>query len=182
MKRRYRAQSGGLYRGRKRRSFFQADRDRSQARPAAARAAAEIALHPRHHRADRRQIDLVVAGVQDLIVRPEWGMTVGAYRGPGDDKLVRFRRERATAAVASDAALPRAAPLLPLRAVRFRPFGGRQVGVVRCLRRLPQPRLQFRDARGQRLDLSPERQDQRVLLSLTQLVQIGRRNHPIVES
>src|SRR3954447_19431148 len=162
-------QGSGLHRGRKRRAFLQTDRHRRPARPAAVRASAEIALHPRHHRTDRRQIDLVVAGVQDVIAGAERRVTMGAGRRPGDDKLIRLLRERATTALASDAALARAAPLLPLRAVRFLPRRWRQARVVRGLRRLFQLRLQLRYARGERLDLRPERQDQRVLLSLRQL-------------
>jgi hypothetical protein len=175
-------QGSGLHGCRKRRAFLQADRHRRQARPAAARAAAEIALDPRHHRADRREIDLVVAGVQDVIVRPEWRVTMAASRRPGDDKLIRLLRERATATLASQAALARAAALLPLRAVRLRPLRRRQAGVAGCLRRLLQPRLQLRDACGQRLHLRPQRQDQRVFLSLGQLAQIRRRDHSTVES
>ena len=119
-------------------------RDRRQGGPAAARAAAEVALDPGDHRAHRRQLDLVVAGVQDLGGIVERRPAVGARGGLGDHELVGLLGQRSATARPAQAAPARPGAPLPLRPVRLVALGRRQAGVARRLRRLVQPRLQFR--------------------------------------
>jgi len=50
-----------------------------------------IALHARHHGADRRQLDLVIAAVQKVIRLAEGGTTMTASGRPGAHDLIGLR-------------------------------------------------------------------------------------------
>ncbi|MBV8614432.1 MAG: IS66 family transposase zinc-finger binding domain-containing protein, partial [Acetobacteraceae bacterium] len=94
-----------------------------------------IALHPRHHRHDLRQVDLVVAAAQPLVGLAQDRMAVRAPDRPGRDHFVRQRRQRPPAARSPQAAPARASAPGFLRPVRLLAPRWRQAGVVRRLRR-----------------------------------------------
>ena len=97
-------------------------------------------------------------------------------------ELIGFLGQGAATARPAQAALARPGALGLLRPVRLVPLGRRQAGVARRLRRLAQPRFQFRHPRRSRLlHLRPQGQDQGVLLGLGELGEIGRRDHPAVK-
>ena len=166
------------------RSLLQAVRDGCQCRAAAALAVPGVALHARHHGADTRQLDLVVAAVEVMVRLAQDPAAVPASGRLGAHDLIGLRHQAAAAALAAQASFARAGWLRRVRAVRLLPLGRRHTGVVRRLRGIAQPLLQGREPRRQRHDLLPKRDDQRVLLRVAQRRQIGQRrnNHSKVES
>ena len=154
---------------------------RGQGGAAAAGAAGAIALDPGDHGAHRRQLDLVVAGVQSLIGLGQHRPAMGTGRRLGNDELIGLLGQGSATARPAQAALARPRALGLLRPVRLVSPGGRQAGVARCLRRLVQPRLQFRYPRRQALHLRPQRPDQSVLLDLGERAEIRRRRHPALK-
>lgn len=150
---------------------------------AAAGAMPGITLHPCDDRADRRQFDLVVPGMEAMIAIAQRRAAMPAGRRLGGHDLIGLLRQQAATALAAQATLTGAALLLA-GPVRLRCFGRRHAGIVRCLRRLVQLRLQHRNPLHQRGDLSPQSDDQSVLLRMGQRRQIGKRrkNHSKVES
>lgn len=175
-----------------RRALFHPLRHRRQRRSAAAPAMPGVAFHPRHHRANRWQIDLVVAAMQNLIVIAQRRPAMGAGCRLAGNDLVGFRGQRPATALAPDAARARAVPLLSRRPVGFLPFRWRRAGIVRGLWRFLQlrfqvrhPRPQLSDLAAQRLNLAHQRMDQRILLLVGKpgkVWQGRRRSHPQVES
>jgi hypothetical protein len=71
-------------------------------------------LDPRHHRAHRRQVDLVVATVPDLVDLLQPGAAVRAHAGLGDDDPVGFGAQP-----------PPLRPTLPARGPPRSPLTGR---------------------------------------------------------
>jgi hypothetical protein len=71
-------------------------------------------LDPRHHRADRRQVDLVVAAVPNLIGRAQPGAAVRAHAGLGDEDRVGLGAQP-----------PPLRPTLPARGPARPPVAGR---------------------------------------------------------
>jgi hypothetical protein len=136
-------------------------------------------LDPRHHRTHRRQVDLVVAAVPNLIGLPQPGAAVRAHAGFGDDDLVGFGAQRPAAACAPKTARPRPSALALARLVGLAVRQRRLAGIVRSLRRLAQLRLERRDARLQNRDQThqilnplgqgPQVQDQAILLRFAQV-------------
>src|SRR5208337_5597245 len=141
-----------------------------------------IALHPCHHRHDLRQFDLVISGRQRLVVLAQCRLTVRAAQRPGDYGLIRVRNQRPTATLAAQTSLPRPLPFRLVFPVGLLGVRGWDAGVVRCLRRRTQLRLQFRHPRGQQLSLRPKRPDQRGLLVMRQRIEVGEFGHPKFES
>src|SRR3954451_19568104 len=126
-----------------RRPRFQPVRQRRQRGAAATLAVTGILLHPRDDRLDLRQIDLVVAGGQRVIVRVERGLAVGAAHRTRDHHLVGLLRQQSSAALPPEAALARAFTFGPVGAIGFIALRGRHRGVVRRLRRSTQLGLEF---------------------------------------
>ncbi len=157
--------------------------------PAPAFAGAGSAFHPRDHRPDLGQVDLVVAGRQRLRVFAQRGPAIGAARGARGHRLVRVFRQHPTAALAAQAALARTFAFRLVAVVDLLALRRRHAGIVRRLRRSAKPRLQVRDPRRQcpdlrreRLNLRPQRPDQRVFLVMRQGAEVGKIGHPNLES
>ena len=157
--------------------------------PAPAFAGAGSAFHPCDHRLDLRQVDLVVAGRQRVVVLVQRGLAVCTANRTRDHGLVGVCHQRSPAAFAPQAALARTFTLGLVRAVGLLALRGWHGGVVRRLRRPTEPGLQFRhprrqclDLRRERLNLRPERSDQRVLLVVRQVAEVGKIGHPKLES
>ena len=91
-----------------RRAWLPSLRHRRQRDAAAARAVPGIALHPGDHRAHHGQVDLVIAAVQHLVGVAQRRLAVRAAHRLGDHRLVGIAGQRAPAALATQAALPRA--------------------------------------------------------------------------
>jgi hypothetical protein len=82
----------------------------------------------------------------------------------------------------AEAALPRAIPPRLLRLVGLLSLRRRQAGIVRRLRRLGELRLQLGDPTLCRVQPLPQRQDQRILLGVAQLAEVGQYAHAKLES
>jgi len=142
---------------------------------------------------DLRQFELVVAGIECVIIVTKGGVAaMTAYRLGGHD-LVGVVTERASATFAPDAALAGAFWLGLVGTVRFLAFRRRQAGIVRRLRRrqqIVQPLLKFGDARESLAQLRRLRQNEGILLGGRELGGVGcRRAHtafriesPVTES
>jgi len=148
---------------------------------AAVAALASVALHPRHHRPDRRQIDLVVARGKFPISFLQRRLAVRAAHWPRDHRLVRGLHQRSAATLAPQTAFARSLPPRLLAAIGFLARRGWHAGVVRRLRRQPKTGLQFRHPRRQRLNLRPQRSDQGVLLVMRQAAEVRKLGHPKLE-
>ena len=165
-----------------RRARLQTLRHRCQRDAAAVAALASVALHPRHHRPDRRQIDLVVARGKFPISFLQRRLAVRAAHWPRDHRLVRGLHQRSAAALAPQTAFARSLPPRLLAAIGFLARRGWHAGVVRRLWRQPKTGLQFRHPRRQRLNLRPQRSDQGVLLVMRQAAEVRKLGHPKLES
>ena len=89
------------------------------------------------------------------------------------DCLVGFANQRATTALAAQAALAWSDTLRFLGRVRLLPLRWWQAGIGRGLRWITELCLEFRDPRHQRLNLRPKRQDQGVLFSVARVLRFG---------
>jgi hypothetical protein len=144
-------------------------------------------LDPSHHRAHRRQVDLVVTTLQDMVGCAQPGAAVRAHAGLGDKGLVGLGTQRPAAAFAPHAARPWPGALALGRPVGLAIRRWRLAGIVRILRRLAQLRLERRDARLQNRDQThqvlntpgqgPQVQDQAILLGFAQCAQVRWRDH-----
>ena len=174
--------------GTERRTVLHAFRHRRQRRPAAAWAVPGVALHPGHHRAHRRQVDLVVAPMQGVIAVIQRRAAMDTGRRLGDDELIGIGCQWAPAALPAQAALARPLPFDLVRTVGLLPLRRRHTRIARRLRRLIQFGLQLRHPRRQHRDLlrlRPQRDDQRILLCVRKPGKVGQwrqRSHPQVES
>ena len=109
---------------------------------------------------------------------------------PGSARSALAARSPSCPGSATSARPPPLRPRLPLRGPCRCGFSAgwllalrrRHAGVVRRLRRQPKPGLQFRHPRRQRLNLRPQRSDQRVLLVMRQAAEIRKLGHPKLES
>ena len=172
-----------------RRARLQPFRQRRQGGAAAAAAMPSVALHPGHHRRDRRQVHLVEAGGERLAGLGQRRLAVRAARRAGGDGLVLRLRQQAPAALAAETALARTGAVRPVIAAGLLAPGRRQAGVVGRLRRhaglgfqFRHPRRQGRNLCRQRPHLRPQRSDQRVLLSRRSGSQVGEPLHRPLES
>jgi hypothetical protein len=148
-----------------------------------------VALHPRHHRGDPRQVNLVEAVCQSLVSLVQGRLAMRAPGWASGDSLVRCLGQQAATALAAKTALTGTAPGRFIPAVRLLALRWRQAGVVGRLRRqaepgfqLPDPGRQHGDLCRQRLHLGPERLDQRILLVMRERRQLGKPVHPKLES
>ena len=152
------------------------------AEPAAAGGAAPAEqLDTRHHRHDRRDIDVIVAVAAGLPLPRDVRRAVRARRRQPFDRLVRHVGQRPRRA---RACRPRLAPLVLLlvpRHARLAVLRWRRVAVLRSLPRLRQQRLEFRNPRRQPLDQRRLLREQRVLLPVAEAVP-KRRSHPYLDS
>jgi hypothetical protein len=161
-----------------RRALLQSLGHRGQGDAATAPAMAGEPFDPRHHRTHRRQVDLVVAAVPNLIGLPQPGAAVRTHAGLGDDDLVGFGAQRPAATLAPKTARPRPSALALARPVGLAVRRWRLAGIVRGLRRLAQLRLEHRDPRLLNRDQThqilnplgqgPQVQDQAILLRFAQ--------------
>ena len=165
-----------------RRARFQPLGQRRQRGAAATLAVTGILLDTRHHRLDLRQINLVVASGKPVIVLVECGLAVGAAHRTRDHCLVGVLRQQSSAALPPQTALARAFTFGLVGAVGLLSVRGRHRKVVRRLRWLTELGLEFVYPSRQRLDLRPERTDQRILLVVRQAGEVGRLGHPKLES
>ncbi len=126
--------------------------------------------------------NFVVAGGQPLVAVAQGGLAVGAADRARDHGLV---------GAGTSARPPPLRPRLPLRGpsrlglsewIGLLALRGRYRGIVRRLRRLAQLGFQFRHSRRQRPHLRPERANQRVLLVVRQMVEVGEFDHTKLES
>jgi hypothetical protein len=101
---------------------------------ATTRAMPGVALHPCHHRAHHRHVDLVVTTVQHVIGFAQRGLAMRAGGRPCGDRFVGKKGQRATAALAIQAALAWSGTLGFLRLVRLLTLRRRQAGIVRFSR------------------------------------------------
>lgn len=136
-----------------------------------------VAFHPCHYRAHHREVDLVVAPVQHLIGLCQRSPAMRAGGRLRSDRFVGKQRQRTTAAPATQAALARSSMLGFLRVVRFLTLRRRQTRIVRGLPRLGELRFKLGNAPLGRLKALPESADQGILLSVAQMVEIGKRGH-----
>jgi hypothetical protein len=82
--------------------------------------------------------------------------------------------QRAATAFAAQAALARSDALGLLRPVGLLALRWRQAGIVRSFAGFGEPRLEFGNAPLGRLKALPQRPDQGVLLSVAQVVEVGK--------
>ena len=136
------------------------------------------ALHPGHHRAHNRQIDLVVAAVQHLLGLCQCRLAVRAGQGLGNHRLIRITGKRPAAPSATETAMARALPFGLLRMVGLLPLRRRHAGIVRCLRRLAELGFEFRNPPLSHVKSLPERSDQRIFLGVAQIIEVGELRHP----
>ncbi len=101
------------------RTFLHAFGHRRQRRLAATAAVTGITLDLRHHRANRRQVDLVVAPVQNMVAVTQRGTAVATGGRLGRHQLVGIGRQWTATADAPQAALARAVPLDLGRTIRL---------------------------------------------------------------
>jgi hypothetical protein len=163
-----------------RRARLQPFRQRGQGGAAATAAVPGIALDPRHHRRDLRQVHLVEAGRERQVGLGQRCLAMRAAGRAGGDGLIRRLGEPPTTTLATEAALAGIGPARLGLAVRLLAPRRRQAGVVRRLRRnaepgfqLHNPRRQRRDLSRQRLHLRPERMNERILLVMREQRQVG---------
>jgi hypothetical protein len=136
-----------------------------------------VAFHPCHHRANHRAVDLVVAPVQHLIGFCQRSPAMRAGGRLRSDRFVGKQRQRTTAAPPTQAALARPSTLGFLRLVRLLTLRRRQTGIVRGFPRLDEPRFKLNNAPLGRLKALPKRADQGILLSVAQVVEVGKLGH-----
>src|SRR5918993_5901178 len=103
---------------------------RSQRGPAAAATLPGVALHPRHHRGDHRQVHLVEAACQRLVGLVQGRLAVRAPGWASGDSLVRCLGQPGATALAAEAALTGTRPGRLVVAVRLPALRWRQAGVV----------------------------------------------------
>lgn len=115
--------------------------------------------NPRDDRPDRRQLNVIIGMPQRLAIAANDRAAMRTTRGMAIDGPVRGGRKGSRDA--------RTITLAPRRPVTLLPARRRQARVARCLRRLPELRLQ-------RCHALQQRQDQRVFLFRTQAAQVGR--------
>ena len=163
-----------------RRARLQPFRQRGQGGAATTAAVPGIALDPRHHRRDLRQVHLVEPGRERQVGLGQRGLAMRAAGRAGGDGLIRRLGEPPTATLATEAALAGTGPARLVLAVRLLAPRRWQAGVVRRLRRnaepgfqLHDPRRQRRDLCRQRLHLRPERMNERILLVMRERRQVG---------
>jgi len=161
---------------------LQARRHRGQAHPAAARTMPGISLHPGYHRANWRQINLVVQIVQHLLGIAQRSLAVHTGQRLGDDRRVGIAGKRPAATLPTDAALARAVARRLLRSVGLLSLRRWQARIVRCLWRLREPGFQRGDTTLCCFKPLPKRQDQRILLGVAQLAEVGQGGHAQLES
>ena len=133
------------------RTRLQALRGRCQSHSAATQAAPNISLHPRHHRTDWRQINLVVKIVQHLLGIGQRGLAVHAGQRLGYDRRIGIAGQRPATTLPADATLPRAIPPRLLRLVGLlslrRPYGFR-LHANQCVVPKPVPHICLFTANG----------------------------------
>jgi len=161
---------------------LQALRDRCQSHTAATQATPNISLHPRHHRPDWRQVNLVVKIVQHLLGIGQCSLAVHAGQRLCYDRRIGVAGQRPATTLPAEATLPRAIPPRLLRLVGLLSLRRRQAGIVRRLRRRGELRLQLGDPTLCRVKPLQQRQDQRILLGVAQLAQVGQYGHAKLES
>jgi hypothetical protein len=95
----------------------------------------------------------------------------------GGDRFVGKQRQRTTTAPATQAASAPSATLGFLRLVRLLTLRRRQTGIVRGFPRLGEPRFMLGNAPLGCLKALPKRADQGILLSVAQVVEVGKLRH-----
>ncbi len=155
-------------------------RRRTEAVAAGGTAPAEQ-LDARHHRRDRRHVDVIVAMAATLHLPGNVGGAVGTRRRQSLDRLVRRLAERPCRTRTRRPWLAPLAVLLFPAAARFAVLRWRGVAVLRGLLRPRQQRLEFRNPRRLTLDQHRLLGKQRVLLTVTHAVS-ERRSHPYLDS
>ena len=146
---------------------------RCQAHLLAARTMPGISLHPSYHRPNWWQINLVVKIVQHLIGIGQRSSAMHTAQRLGHDCRIGVAGQRPAATLPTQATLAWAVALRLLRSVGLLSLRWRQARIVRCLRRLGELRLQLGDTTLCRLKPLPQRQDQRILLGVAQLTEVG---------
>jgi hypothetical protein len=157
-------------------------RDRCQSHTAATQATPNISLHPRHHWPDWWQVNLVVKIVQHLLGIGQRRLAVHAGHRLGYDRRIGIAGQRPAATLPAEATPPRAIPPRLLRLVGLLSLRRRHAGIVRRLRWLGELRLQLVDPTLRRVKPLPQRQDQRILLGVAQLVEVRQCGHAKLES
>jgi hypothetical protein len=118
-----------------RRARLQPFRQRRQGSAATAAAVPGIALDPRHHRRDLRQVHLVEAGGERQVGLGQRCLAMRAAGRAGGDGLIWRLGEPPTATLTTEAALAGTGPARLVLAVWLLAPRRRQAGVVRRLRR-----------------------------------------------
>jgi hypothetical protein len=150
--------------------------------PAPAFAGAGSAFHPGHHGTNHGQVDPVITSVQHLVCFAQRRLAVHAGHDFGDHRLIGIAGQRATAALAAQTALAWAVSPGFLRLVGLLALRWRQARIVRRLRWLAEPGFKCRNPPLGRLKPLKQRQDQRVLLGVAQVAEVGKLGHPKLES
>jgi len=139
-----------------------------------------VTFHTGYHRANHGKVYLVVEPVQHLIGIRQRGLAMGTGCCFCRDCLVGFASQRATAALAAQAALARSDTPRLFRLVRLLPLRWRQAGIVGSLRRIAESRFKSLNPRRQGPHLRPKREDQGVLFSVAQVVEVRKLAHASV--
>jgi hypothetical protein len=111
-----------------------------------------------------------------------WHRRVHTCHSFGDCRLIGIAGQPATAALATQAALARAVAPGFLRLVGLLSLRWRQAGIAGGLRRVAELGFKFRNPPLGRLKPLKQRSDQRVLLRVAQLAEVGKLPHPKFES
>jgi len=120
--------------------------------------------------------------MQHLVRFAQRRLAVHTGHGLRNHGLIGIAAQRSTAALATQTALARAVSPGFLRLVGLLPLRWRQAGIVRGFRRFTELCLECRDPPFSRLKPFEQRSDQRVLLGVAQLAEVGKLGHPKLES
>jgi hypothetical protein len=120
--------------------------------------------------------------VQHLLGISQRSLAVHTGQRLGYHRRIGIAGKRPATTLPAQTALARAVPPRLLYLVGLLSPRRRQAGIVRRLRRLGQLRLQLGDPTLCRLKPLPQRQDQRILLGVAQLAEVGQYGHKKPES
>jgi len=120
--------------------------------------------------------------MQCLLGIGQRGLAMRTACRSGDHRLVGITGQRSTATLAAQTAAARATHFARRGVIGLLPLRWRQAGIVRRLRWLPELGFQLGEPLFGCGKALPEHQDQRVLLGIAQLAEVGQRGHPKLES
>jgi hypothetical protein len=141
-----------------------------------------IPFYAGHNGANHGKLYFVVATVQHLVRFTQRRVAMHTGDRLHNHCLIGIERQWPAATLTTQTALARPAAFGLLRLIGLLPLRWWQAGIPGCLRRLAELGFEFRDALFGCLKSLPQRLDQRVLLGVAQLAEVGNLGHPKLES